>query len=52
METTLMTSYTTLAGQVDPDERAVFLDMVVDAYATARAWSAPAQAFPGMPERL
>lgn len=52
METTLLTSYTTLAGQVEPDERAVFLDMVVDAYTTARAWSAPAQAFPGMPERL
>lgn len=51
LETTLTTTYTTLAGKVDPDERAVLLDLVVDSYATARAFSAPLQPFPGMPER-
>ena len=52
LETTLTTTYATLAGQVDPEERAIFLDLVVDSYATARAFSAPLQPFPGMPERL
>ncbi|MEP7765223.1 DUF4439 domain-containing protein [Sanguibacter sp. 25GB23B1] len=52
LESTLTTTYTTLAGQVAPEERAVFLDLVVDTYATARVFSAPLLAFPGMPERL
>lgn len=52
VESTLTVTYTTLAGEVAPEERAILLDLVVDSHAAARAFSAPLVAFPGMPERL
>lgn len=50
MESSLADSYGTFVGQVDAEARASMLDLLVDSHTAARAWGAPAVAFPGMPE--
>lgn len=50
MESSLADSYGTFVGQVDAEPRASMLDLLVDSHTAARAWGAPAVAFPGMPE--
>ncbi|WP_175559081.1 DUF4439 domain-containing protein [Sanguibacter gelidistatuariae] len=51
LEDTLATTYATLTGEVDADNRAAMADLLVDSRAAARAWGAPLVAFPGMPEQ-
>ena len=50
IESSLADSYATFVGQVDAEARASMLDLLADAHLAARAWGAPATAFPGMPE--
>lgn len=51
LEETLATTYATLTGQVDAENRAAMADLLVDSSSAARAWGAPAASFPGMPEQ-
>ena len=51
LEETLATTYATLAGQVEAEDRAAMADLLADSSAAARAWGAPLAPFPGMPEQ-
>ena len=51
LENTLATTYATLTGEVDADNRAAMADLLADSSAAARAWGAPLAPFPGMPEQ-
>ena len=51
LENTLATTYATLTGKVDADNRAAMADLLADSSAAARAWGAPLAPFPGMPEQ-
>lgn len=51
LEDTLATTYATLTGQVDAENRAAMADLLVDSRTAARTWGAPLVAFPGMPEQ-
>lgn len=51
LEDTLATTYATLTGQVDAENRAAMADLLADSSAAARAWGAPLAPFPGMPEQ-
>ena len=51
LEETLATSYATLAGQVDAENRAAMADLLADSSGAARAWGAALAPFPGMPEQ-
>ena len=51
LELNLTTSYATLVGVVVEQERAAYMDLLVESYESALTWGAKRTYFPGMPEQ-